>query len=92
MRKVVWQPPALSDLARLYDFLAAVNPRAARSVLNQLKTAPRLLRTQPRLGTTLSEFSPREVRRLIVGDYELRYEVRADTVHILRLWHCHEDR
>lgn len=92
MTKVVWQPPALLDLARLYDFLAAVNPRAAKAVLHHLKTAPRALRTQPRLGSALSEFSPREVRRLIVGDYELRYEIRADTVHILRLWHCHEDR
>lgn len=92
MSKVVWQPPALLDLARLYDFLAAVNPRAARAVLDHLKTAPLALRTQPRLGTTLSEFAPREVRRLIVGEYELRYEVRADTVHILRLWHCREDR
>jgi len=92
MTKVVWQPPALLDLARLYDFLVAVNPRAATAVLNHLKTAPRMLRTQPRLGTTLSEFSPREVRRLIVGDYELRYEVRADTVHLLRPWHRHEDQ
>jgi len=90
--KLIWQPPALLDLARLYDFLAAVNPRAARAVLNHLKNAPRVLRTQPRLGSPLSEFSPRDVRRLIVGEYELRYEIRADTVHILRLWHCHEDR
>jgi len=92
MTKVVWQPPALQDLARLYEFLARVNPRAAKAALDHLKAAPRALRAQPRLGTTLSEFSPREVRRLIVGDYELRYEIRADTVHILRLWHCHEDQ
>jgi len=92
MTKVVWQPPALLDLARVYNFLAPVNPRAAKAVLNQLKTAPRMLRTQPRLGSPLTEFSPREVRRLIVGDYELRYEFKADTVHILRLWHCREDR
>jgi len=92
MTKDVWQPPALLDLARLYDFLAVVNPRASKAALNHLKTAPRALRTQPRLGPALSEFSPREVRRLIVGDYELRYELRADTIHTLRLWHCHEDR
>lgn len=92
MTRIVWQPPALMDLARLYDFLAAKNPRAANAVLSHLRNAPRTLRTQPRLGTTLSEFSPREVRRLIVGDYELRYEIRVDTAHILRVWHCLEDR
>jgi plasmid stabilization system protein ParE len=92
MKKVVWQPPALLDLPRLYEFLVTVNPRTAKAALNHLEAAPRTLRAEPRLGTTLSEFSPREVRRLVVGDYELRYEIRADTAPILRLWHCHEDR
>jgi plasmid stabilization system protein ParE len=92
MKKVIWQPPALLDLARLYEFLVKINPRATKAALNHLNALPRALRAQPRLGTTLSEFSPREVRRLIVVDYELRYEIGADTVHTLRLWHCHEDR
>jgi hypothetical protein len=40
----------------------------------------------------LEEFSPREVRRLIVDDYELRYEVTDDTLTVLALWHTREDR
>jgi plasmid stabilization system protein ParE len=90
--KVVWRPAALDDLARLHKFLVTANPRAARVVLDQLKTAPRLLRTQPRIGKQLPEFAPREVRRLIVGEYELRYEVQPEAVLILRLWRTREDR
>lgn len=90
--RVLWQPLALLDLARLHDFLAPVSPRAAKAVRTQLKQAPRLLSTQPHMGTPLPEFSPRDVRRLIVGKYELRYEVRGDAIHILRLWHTREDR
>jgi plasmid stabilization system protein ParE len=90
--KVVWRPAALDDLARLYKFLVTANPRAARVVLDQLKTAPRLLRMQPRIGKPLPEFASREVRRLIVGDYELRYEVQPEAALILRLWHTREDR
>lgn len=35
---------------------------------------------------------PREVRRIIVGNYELRYEIADATIFILRLWHCRENR
>jgi len=35
---------------------------------------------------------PREVRRIIVGDYELRYEIADATIFILRLWHSRENR
>jgi hypothetical protein len=29
---------------------------------------------------------------LVVGQYELRYEIAEDTIFILRLWHTREDR
>jgi plasmid stabilization system protein ParE len=82
--QVRWSNAALGDLARLHAFLAPVNPRAAKAVLERLKQAPRVLQTQPQMGKPLPEFNPREVRRLIVGDYELRYEVTPDTVIMLR--------
>jgi hypothetical protein len=50
------------------------------------------LLTYPQLGVCLTEFSPRNVRRLIVGNYELRYELTVTTIFILRFWHGHENR
>ena len=35
---------------------------------------------------------PREVRRILVGHYEMRYEIRGSEIYILRLWHRREDR
>lgn len=90
--RVIWTSKALDDLVRLHAFLAPVNPRAAAAVFADLKAGPRLLRMQPHLGERLREFADREVRRLIVGEYEMRYEVRHDAVWILRLWHTREDR
>jgi plasmid stabilization system protein ParE len=58
----------------------------------ELVFAPRRLLTAPRLGERLEEFTPREVRRLFVGGYELRYEVTETSVLVLRLWHTLEDR
>jgi plasmid stabilization system protein ParE len=44
------------------------------------------------LGEPLDEFAPREVRRLIVGRYELRYEVGSEQITVLRVFHAREDR
>jgi len=51
-----------------------------------------MLLTNPRIGEQLFEFNPREVRRLLVGGYEIRYEIQESTVYVLRLWHTREDR
>jgi len=44
------------------------------------------------MGQAFDEYRPREVRRLIIGDYELRYEIVDDTVLVVRIWHGREDR
>jgi len=87
-----WTRKALSDLTRLHEFLARANPSAAARAVQALTRAPNVLLTTPRIGEQLFEFEPREVRRLLVGHYEIRYEVRDSTVYVLRLWHTREDR
>jgi len=46
----------------------------------------------PRLGESLEEFAPREVRRILVGHFEMRYEIVESVIYVLRLWHTREDR
>ena len=87
-----WTGKALSDLSRLHDFLAPVNRPAAERVVRSLTAAPARLLEHPRIGEKLEEFEPREVRRILVGQYEMRYEIRESTVYVLRLWHTREDR
>ncbi|MBV4473537.1 MULTISPECIES: type II toxin-antitoxin system RelE/ParE family toxin [Pseudomonas] len=87
-----WTSKALSDVSRLYEFLAAVNQPAAAHTVQQLVAAPNLLLGNPRIGERLEEFEPRDVRRIIVGHYELRYEIQASIIYLLRVWHTREDR
>jgi len=87
-----WTGKALSDLARLHAFLAPVDRGAAARTVQALVAAPTSLPTNPRLGERLEEFEPREVRRLLVGHYEMRYEIREAAIYVLRLWHTREDR
>jgi plasmid stabilization system protein ParE len=83
---------ALSDLARLHQFLEPVNPQAAARVVQSLTAAPARLLDHPRIGERLEEFESREVRRIIVGRYEMRYEIDETTIYVLRVWHTREDR
>ena len=70
-----WTSRSLSDLTRLYEFLASVNQIAAARAVQSLTTAPTTLLTNPRIGEQLFEFEPREVRRILVGKHEVRYEI-----------------
>ena len=90
--KVRWTRRAASDLTRLHEFLRPVAPDAAARVVLQLTRAPDRLVVYPRLGVKIESYDAREVRRLIVGDYELRYEIDAGTIFIVRLWHCRENK
>ena len=65
---------------------------AAARVVRQLAHVSDRLSDHPRIGEKLESYEPREVRRIIVGNYELRYEIAAGTIFILRLWHCRENR
>ena len=89
---VKWTTKSHSDLSRLYEFLALVNRRAALRTVKQLTAVPIQLLRNPRMGEQLEEFLPREVRRLIMGNYELRYEIQTSTLYMLRIWHTREDR
>ena len=90
--RIVWTGRASSDLARLHEFLAEVNPRAAKAIVQRIVVAPRRLLDAPRSGERLAVFAPREIRRILAGDYELRYELVDDMSHVLRVWHVREDR
>jgi plasmid stabilization system protein ParE len=87
-----WTSKALSDLARLYTFLASINQPAAARAVQSLTQAPTALLIHPRIGEQLFEFEPREIRRILIGNYEVRYEIQASTIYVLRLWHTRELR
>jgi plasmid stabilization system protein ParE len=89
---VAWTDRATEDLARLHRFLAPVNPASAARTIQALVRAGGRLGAVPRLGERLDRYDPREVRRLAVGAYELRYEVRPERVVVLRVWHARERR
>ncbi|MBO9713675.1 type II toxin-antitoxin system RelE/ParE family toxin [Sphingomonas sp.] len=90
--RIVWTSRASSDLMRLHEHLRPIAPDAAARVVQQLARAPSRLLDYPRLGEKLEAYEPREVRRIVVGNYEMRYEIADATIFVLRLWHGRESR
>jgi plasmid stabilization system protein ParE len=90
--RLKWSGKTLDDVERLYDFLATVNKSAAAQTVQSLVAAPARLIDNPRIGEQLDEFAPLEVRRILVGKCEIRYQVESDTIYLLRLWHTRENR
>jgi plasmid stabilization system protein ParE len=89
---IIWGSDSLADIARLHRFVAVGDPDAARQIVEHILSAPEKLREFTRLGERLEVYTPREVRKLIVGRYEMRYEILPDMIFILRIWHVRENR
>lgn len=92
MVKVAWTRRAVEDLGRLHEFLKVANPTSAAKILQSLVKAPSALIGNPRMGERIEAFESREIRRLLVARYELRYEIKDATLYILRIWHTREER
>jgi hypothetical protein len=58
-----------------------VNQPAAARTVQQLTATPTTLLANPRIGERLEEFEPRDVRRIQVGHYEMRYEIIENRGH-----------
>jgi plasmid stabilization system protein ParE len=89
---IEWSAEAKEDLVRLHWFLLERSERAASSAVQRLIQAPMSLADQPRRGPVVERYLPREVRRLLVGAYELLYEVRGNDIYVVSIFHTREER
>lgn len=90
--RVRWSREALADLSRLHAFLAPASLFIADEAISAILEAPDHLIDYPRLGERIDRYEDREIRRLFVADYELHYEVTAELILVIRVWHMREDR
>lgn len=93
MPQLIWAPPALLDVQRLYRFLAPKNADAAKRAVKAIRQEVTVLGQQPGIGRPV-ENMPDEFRDWIIdfGDsgYVARYRIDADAVTILAVRHQKE--
>ena len=87
-----WSPSAYEDLRRIHEFLEPVDPAAGVRAVQAVVARVRRIPAQPRLGERVLGFGEREVRRVLVSKYEIRYEVSGGGLYVLRIFHTREHR
>jgi plasmid stabilization system protein ParE len=84
---------ARADIARLVNFLAPLNRRAAIRAVGVIETALASLAEFPNRGAPGPKVGYREIQvRFGRGAYVIRYQVRPESVFVARLFHSNERR
>lgn len=93
MPSLKWSPEAVSDVQRLYRFLASKNSDAATRAVQAIRTSVRILAEQPEAGW-LTERSDMELREWLINfgrdGYIALYRFDGDAVVILAVRHGRE--
>ena len=93
MPRLIWAPPALLDVQRLYRFLAGKNLDAAKRAVQAVRQGVRVLGHQPQIGRHIEDMEEayREWQ-VDFGDsgYVVRYRVASEAVIILAIRHQKE--
>jgi plasmid stabilization system protein ParE len=90
---LIWTPPALTDVQRLYRFLAPKNASAARRAVQAIRSGVKELGNQPNVGRPVDDMDP-EFREWLIefGDsgYVALYHFDGETAAILAIRHQKE--
>ncbi len=93
MPRLIWAPPALHDVQRLYRFLAEKNADAARRAVKSIRDGVKVLAQQPAIGRPVEDMEP-EFREWLIdfGDsgYIALYRYDGETAVILAVRHQRE--
>lgn len=92
--EIVWLKSAVGDLERVQQFIMALNPAAASAVAAKIKSVLIHLTSQLELGKPVED--PPGYRDLNIpfgaGSYVIRYRCTSDTIYIVHLRHCRENK
>ena len=93
MPRLIWSPPALRDVQRLYRTLAEKNTGAAGRAVRAIREGVKVIAQQPGIGRPVEDMEP-EYREWLInfGDsgYLALYRVEASTAVILAVRHQRE--
>lgn len=78
--RIRWSSGARQDLLDALEYIAADDPRAARSLLGRIRKVVLQIGRLPRSGRMIPEIGDPDLRERIVPPYRILYAVRTDVV------------
>ncbi|MDP2204512.1 MAG: type II toxin-antitoxin system RelE/ParE family toxin [Methylicorpusculum sp.] len=87
---IVWTEPSRQDLRGIFEFIAENNPKAARSLLIEIKVRVSVLVDEPQLGRVGRVEGTREL--VLTGThYILSYRMKDQHIQILAVFHTYRE-
>jgi len=83
---LIWTPPAVADVQRLYRLLVPKNTAAARRAIQTIRTGVKILAHQPRVGRPVEDMAAAFREWLIdfgSSGYVVLYRLDGEKVSIL---------
>ena len=93
MPRLIWTPPALADVQRLFRFLASKDKRATQRAVAAIRAGVEVLAQQPHLGRPVEDMHPAFREWLIdfgSSGYVALYHFDAQNIAILAVRHQKE--
>jgi len=91
--RLIWTPPALADVQRLYRFLAPKDEAATRHAIKAIRAGVKILAHQPEVGRPVEDMDP-EFREWPIdfgsSGYIALYRFDGETAAILAVRHQKE--
>jgi len=91
--RLIWTPPALADVQRLYRFLAPKDEAAARRAIKAIRAGVKILAHQPEAGRPVEDMDL-EFREWLIdfgsNGYIALYHFDGETAAILAVRHQKE--
>jgi plasmid stabilization system protein ParE len=88
MVKVIWSKNAKESLLNCFDFIAEDSKARANKWSNEVIESTKNLEIFPEIGIVENPLGLQNIRRLILGDYILRYEFSDGEILILSIKHA----
>jgi len=88
--RVRWTSAAADDLENIANYLFEKTPENAARLIREIYDAPTTLKSFPNRGRACKKEGTRELVMPSLP-YVIVYQVRGDTVHIVRILHSSQD-
>ena len=90
-RALIYSGSAEPDLDDIFDFIAADNPRRARTYIEEIRQACRYLCHNPLIGTERADLRPGLLIRPLSRRVIVPYELPPDELLVLRVFTAGRD-
>lgn len=91
MRELVYTPAARADLEEIFWFIAADNPRRARSYVAEIEEACRKLGDMPEIGAPRPDLRPGLRTFALWRRIVIAYELPEGRLDVLRIFSAGQD-